>query len=58
MSWKFSVRRSPLYSSCLYGRIRRRLLDRRDFDDVLVVGLIGELFEVARGIDARSGYRR
>ena len=51
MSWKFSVRRSPRVDLLVHGR-GRRLGALLDLDHVLVVGLVGELLEVAgRGHD-------
>ena len=50
MSWKLSVRRSPVYTGLSSGCVRRPCA-RLHLDDVLVVGLVGELLEVAGGVD-------
>ena len=47
MSWKFSVRRSPVYSGLSSGGVRGLAL-RANLDHVLVVGLIGELLDSRR----------
>ena len=52
MSWKFRVRRSPVYSffSSCGGVLERRL----DLDGVLIVGLVGELLEIALRADHQA----
>ena len=52
MSWKFSVSRSPVYSffSSAAARFKRGL----DLDGVLIVGLVGQLLEVALRADHQA----
>ena len=52
MSWKFRVKRSPVYSffSSALDALQRGL----DFDGVLIVGLIGQLLEVTLSADHQA----
>ncbi len=52
MSWKFRVSRSPVYS--FFSSAAERFVRRLDFDGVLVVGLIGQLLEVALRADHQA----
>jgi hypothetical protein len=57
MSWKFSVRRWPVYSlrsSKGPNCVGILLLDRAELDGELVIGLVGQLLVVAAGVDDQA----